>query len=328
MTDLPHRLTPIIDPSDDVLGHTHALASDLRQWLEWAALTGAVEVPMSDLAPASRGQGPSLMTRPPAADPRSPAPGHRPIAPASPAGPSASGSAPAAFNSPPASAPRTMASRPASTPVPRVSPRAASASTAPPPPTGDVARHDAGLTQVRAELGDCQRCRLSKDRKNIVYGVGNPQADLVLIGEAPGKDEDLTGEPFVGRSGQLLTRMLAAIGFERDQVYICNVIKCRPPQNRDPLSDEIATCSPFLHRQVAAIGPKAILTLGRFAAMNLVGEDLPMGELRKRLGSVNGIPVVPTYHPSYLLRSPAMKRLAWEDLLRVRQLLRASTSPT
>jgi DNA polymerase len=221
-----------------------------------------------------------------------------------------------------------MASRPASTPVPRVSPRAASASTAPPPPTGDVARHDAGLKQVRAELGDCQRCRLSKERKNIVYGVGNPQADLVLIGEAPGKDEDLTGEPFVGRSGQLLTRMLAAIGFERDQVYICNVIKCRPPQNRDPLSDEIATCSPFLHRQVAAIAPKAILTLGRFAAMNLVGEDLPMGELRKRLGSLNGTPVVPTYHPSYLLRSPAMKRLAWEDLLRVRQLLRDAKSLT
>jgi len=219
-----------------------------------------------------------------------------------------------------------MASRPASTPVPRVSPRAASASTAPPPPTGEVASHEAGLKQVRAELGDCQRCRLSKERKNLVYGVGNPQADLVLIGEAPGKDEDLTGEPFVGRSGQLLTRMLAAIGFERDQVYICTVIKCRPPQNRDPLSDELATCSPFLYRQLAAIAPKAILTLGRFAALTLVGEDLAMGELRKRLASLNGIPVVSTYHPSYLLRSPAMKRLAWEDLLKVRHHLRESKS--
>ena len=284
------------DDRDEVRAHAAQLASDLRQWLEWAALTGADEMPFD--APAVTAAVPPRAAPPPAR------PSPRPES----------------------SAPQ-RAPTPTSSPVPRVTPRAAGSVSVAPPPTGEVARGEAGLLQVRAELGECQRCRLSKERRHLVYGIGSPTAPLILVGEAPGEQEDKTGEPFVGRSGQLLTRMLAAIGLAREQVYICNVIKCRPPQNRDPLSDEIATCSPFLHRQVAAIAPRAILTLGRFAAMNLVGEDLPMGELRKRLGSINGIPVVPTYHPSYLLRSPAMKRLAWEDLLRVRQLLRGSRSP-
>lgn len=181
----------------------------------------------------------------------------------------------------------------------------------------------AGLEQVRAELGDCQRCRLGRERRNLVYGVGNPSAELVLVGEGPGRHEDLTGEPFVGRAGQLLTRMLFAIGLKREDVYICNVIKCRPPQNRDPLPDEIATCSPFLHRQLRAIDPKVILTLGRFAGGVISGRQGSLGELRKRTADWNGVPLVATYHPSYLLRTPHMKRAAWEDLLKVRRILKS-----
>jgi DNA polymerase len=206
-------------------------------------------------------------------------------------------------------------------------PRLAASASVAPPPTSPVAAGRDGLIQVSTELGDCQRCRLGKERKKLVFGVGNPNASLVLIGEAPGEQEDLTGEPFVGRSGQLLTRMLGAIGLSREEVYICNVVKCRPPQNRDPQPDEIATCSPFLHRQIQAIGPSVILTLGRFAAVNVLGLDQAIGELRKRVGSLNGIPVVPTYHPSYLLRTPRMKRQAWDDLLTVRRLIRTGSTP-
>ena len=142
------------------------------------------------------------------------------------------------------------------------------------------------------------------------------------MGEAPGRDEDLTGEPFVGRSGQLLTRMLAAIGLRRDEAYICNVLKCRPPQNRDPAPDELATCSPFVIRQVQAIEPRVILTVGRFASQTVLGSEESMGRMRGQTHSWQGFPVVPTYHPAYLLRNPAAKRDAWEDLLRVRALLR------
>ncbi len=239
-------------------------------------------------------------------------------------------------SAPPTVGPRTPAQRPTSTPLTgssqstpsqRITPRAAaSAQPVGPPPTSQVGQGEAGLKQVRDELGDCQRCRLGRDRKQIVYGIGNPNADLVLVGEAPGQQEDLTGEPFVGRAGQLLTRMLGTIGLAREQVYICNVIKCRPPQNRDPLSDEVASCSPFLHRQLRAIEPKVIVTLGRFAAATVVGVEANLGELRKRIGSWNGVPIVSTYHPSYLLRTPHMKRAAWEDLLVVRRLLREAAS--
>jgi DNA polymerase len=152
--------------------------------------------------------------------------------------------------------------------------------------------------------------------------VGSETADLVIMGEAPGRDEDLTGEPFVGRSGQLLTRMLAAIGLRRDEAYICNVLKCRPPQNRDPAPDELATCSPFVIRQVQAIEPRVILTVGRFASQTVLGSEESMGRMRGQTHSWQGFPVVPTYHPAYLLRNPAAKGDAWEDLLRVRALLR------
>jgi DNA polymerase len=190
-----------------------------------------------------------------------------------------------------------------------------------PQPPARPPQPDETLEAIAAELGACVRCPLSQTRRHIVYGVGAPDAKIVIIGEGPGRDEDLTGEPFVGRSGQLLNRMLEAIGLRREDAYICNVVKCRPPGNRDPLPLEVATCSPFLRRQVRAIGPRVILTVGRFAGQTLLGTDAAIGQMRRSVGSVDGTPVVATYHPSYLLRTPAMKARAWEDLLKVRRLL-------
>ena len=191
-------------------------------------------------------------------------------------------------------------------------------------PSNDQVRQGKGpLGPIRAELGDCTRCGLHESRKNLVFGVGSETAELVIVGEAPGQKEDLTGEPFVGRSGQLLTRMLGAIGLRRDQVYICNVIKCRPPSNRDPSSEEVETCSPFLLRQVQAIDPRVVMTVGKFASQRLLGVDESMGRMRGQTHQWEGLPVVPSYHPAYLLRNPAAKRQAWEDLLRVRALLRS-----
>jgi uracil-DNA glycosylase len=170
------------------------------------------------------------------------------------------------------------------------------------------------LRVVREELGECTRCKLSGGRKQIVFGVGNPQADLVFVGEAPGADEDEQGEPFVGAAGQLLTRMIAAMGFQRSDVYICNVIKCRPPYNRNPEPDEVAACEPFLKQQLAALRPRMLVALGKFAAQALCRETTPITRLRGNLRSYEGIPVMPTYHPAYLLRTPEAKRQAWQDL--------------
>jgi len=183
----------------------------------------------------------------------------------------------------------------------------------------------AGLTQIRNCLGDCHRCRLSQDRVQVVFGQGDPEADLLFVGEAPGRDEDLAGEAFVGAAGKLLTKMIKAMGFEREQVYIGNVIKCRPPRNRNPEPDEIGRCVPFLMAQLRAIGPKAIVTLGRFAAQTLLGTDQSIGRLRGRLHpfTLDGREMVlaPTYHPAYLLRNPEAKRPVWEDLQRVMEWL-------
>ena len=148
-------------------------------------------------------------------------------------------------------------------------------------------------------------------------GKGLQRAELMIIGEAPGADEDRKGEPFVGRAGQLLNAMLAAIGLAREQVYIANIVKCRPPGNRDPKDDEIAACSPFLDRQIELIGPQVIIALGRFAANRLTGTDKALGALRGRWSRYRGVALLPTYHPAYLLRNPAAKREAWEDLKRV-----------
>ena len=158
-------------------------------------------------------------------------------------------------------------------------------------------------------------------RKQVVFGVGNPSADLMFVGEAPGADEDAQGVPFVGRAGQLLTKMIEAMGFRRDDVYIANVLKCRPPGNRDPEPDEIATCEPFLFRQVATIEPKVVIALGAFAARTLLKTTDPISRLRGRVFDFRGAKLVPTFHPSFLLRSPGYKREAWEDLKKALVLL-------
>jgi len=172
----------------------------------------------------------------------------------------------------------------------------------------------AGLLDVRAELGDCQRCKLCVGRKNLVFGVGNPAAHLVFVGEGPGADEDEQGEPFVGKAGQLLNKMIEAMGYRREDVYICNVVKCRPPGNRNPEPDEIAACEPFLKKQLAAIRPRMIVTLGKFAAQCLLRDDTPISRLRGQFRSYEGVPLMPTFHPAYLLRDPTKKKEAWEDL--------------
>ncbi len=171
-----------------------------------------------------------------------------------------------------------------------------------------------GLTVIREDLGDCKRCKLHSGRTNIVYGVGSPTAEICFVGEGPGADEDLQGEPFVGRAGQLLTQMIKAMGLEREDVYICNVVKCRPPNNRDPEPDEVTACSPFLIRQVRAVGPKVIVTLGKHAAHTVLNVKTPITRLRGTWGAFDGIPVMPTFHPSFLLRDPTQKKFAWEDL--------------
>jgi uracil-DNA glycosylase family 4 len=171
------------------------------------------------------------------------------------------------------------------------------------------------LRQIREDIGDCTRCRLSKQgRKQIVFGVGNPRADLMFIGEAPGADEDEKGEPFVGRAGQLLTNMIKAMGLTREEVYIANIIKCRPPGNRTPERDECETCSPFLMRQIEAVAPKAIVALGAVAAKTLLAINAPMSELRGRWYDFRGTKLAVTYHPAFLLRDPRQKKETWKDL--------------
>ena len=178
------------------------------------------------------------------------------------------------------------------------------------------------LASVRADLGDCTRCKLhTQGRKQIVFGVGNPTADLMFVGEAPGADEDAQGIPFVGRAGQLLTKMIEAMGFTRDEVYIANVLKCRPPGNRNPEPDEIATCEPFLFRQLASVEPKVVIALGAFAALTLLKTGDPISRLRGRVFDYRGAKLIPTFHPSFLLRSPGYKREAWDDLKKALALL-------
>jgi len=181
----------------------------------------------------------------------------------------------------------------------------------------DEGQGSAGIAVLRHEIGDCQRCKLAQHRQHIVLGTGNPSANLMFVGEAPGADEDRQGEPFVGAAGQLLTRMISAMGYDRAEVYICNVIKCRPPQNRNPEPDEIAACQPFLRQQIAAVKPRVIVALGKFAAHYLCGETTPITRLRGNWRSFDGITVMPTYHPAFLLREEARKREAWSDLKQV-----------
>ncbi|WP_306536743.1 uracil-DNA glycosylase [Geobacter sp.] len=205
-------------------------------------------------------------------------------------------------------------------------PEAASPAAAPAPPT-PVAESQMATTSgetlddIRRDLGDCVRCQLGNQRTNLVFGVGNPRARLVFIGEAPGREEDLKGEPFVGEAGQLLTKIIQAMGFARNDVYICNVLKCRPPGNRNPHHDEIVQCAPFMLRQVKAIGPEVVVALGTFAAQTLLATKEPISALRGRFHDYHGIPLMPTFHPAFLVRYPERKREVWEDMKQVMGLL-------
>lgn len=173
------------------------------------------------------------------------------------------------------------------------------------------------LTAIRDDLGDCTRCPLCRSRTHIVFGEGSPHARMVFVGEGPGFEEDRSGRPFVGPAGQLLTRIIAAMKLTRESVYICNIVKCRPPDNRNPQPDEIRACLPFLKRQLAAIRPRVICALGGVAAATLLGTDTPISRLRGRFHDFMGIPLMPTFHPAYLLRNPDQKRKVWEDIQQI-----------
>ena len=193
----------------------------------------------------------------------------------------------------------------------------------PPEPMRVFASQTDALQAIKIEIGpDCSRCKLhTLGRRQVVFGVGNPNADLMFVGEAPGADEDIQGEPFVGRAGQLLTKIIEAINLKREDVYIANVIKCRPPQNRNPEPDEVEQCEPFLFKQIETIKPKVIVALGKFAAQSLLKTTEPITRIRGREYKYRDAILMPTYHPAYLLRNPSSKREVWEDMKRVRAIL-------
>jgi len=182
--------------------------------------------------------------------------------------------------------------------------------------------HVMTLEEVRKELGDCKRCKLHRARRSIVFGEGNERSCLMVIGEGPGYDEDVQGRPFVGKAGQLLTKILQSINLSREGVYITNVVKCRPPQNRNPEPDEIQSCHPFLVKQITVIQPKVICALGTFSAQTLLKTDTKITTLRGKLFDLDGITVIPTYHPAFLLRNPERKREVWEDMKKIAELIK------
>jgi DNA polymerase len=180
----------------------------------------------------------------------------------------------------------------------------------------------AGLESLKRAVFKCEKCDLHKTRKNVVFGSGSPEARLMFVGEAPGHDEDIQGLPFVGRAGQLLTKIIEAMGFKREDVYIANILKCRPPDNRAPLPAEILACEDNVKRQAEIIKPKVICTLGKFASQTLLRTETPISALRGKFQQYNGIKVMPTFHPAYLLRNPADKKLVWEDMKKIKQEIR------
>ena len=190
---------------------------------------------------------------------------------------------------------------------------------------GGPASKAQSLDELRAAIGDCQRCKLAAGRTHLVFGIGNPHAKLMFIGEGPGRDEDLQGEPFVGRAGQLLTDIITkGMGLKRGDVYIANVVKCRPPENRNPEPDEVASCEPFLKRQIQLVRPKVIVALGKFAVQTLLQTKAPITQIRGRWHKYNGIKFMPTFHPAYLLRNPGDKKLVWEDIKKVIEEMRGA----
>lgn len=183
------------------------------------------------------------------------------------------------------------------------------------------------LEELRAAIGDCRRCKLCSGRTNLVFGVGHPRAKLMFVGEGPGRDEDLQGEPFVGRAGQLLTDIITkGMGLRREDVYICNVVKCRPPDNRNPEPDEVAACEPFLKKQIDIVRPQIIVALGKFAVQTLLQSKVPITKLRGQWASYHGIKLMPTFHPAYLLRNPADKKLVWQDIKKVIKEMRGENA--
>jgi len=178
------------------------------------------------------------------------------------------------------------------------------------------------LESLKPQVLSCTKCaELASHRTQVVFGVGNSKAELVFVGEAPGFEEDKQGEPFVGKAGQLLTKIIEAMGFKREEVYICNVLKCRPPQNRNPSPEEVANCEPFLKQQLAFLQPKALVALGKFAAQTLLLTETPISRLRGKFHEYEGVPLMPTFHPAYLLRNGQDKKLVWEDMKQVMKLL-------
>nr|WP_236673517.1 uracil-DNA glycosylase family protein [Comamonas sp. JC664] len=287
----------------------------------FARTHGAPDAPSAPQAPRAE---PPART-PPASPPPDARPGgwERPAA----TGPAGQGTTAPARMPPPAAPPRAMPpaetrppmSRPLAAGAPTEVPRQAPPASVPLPGAASGARPT--LDEIRRDLGDCRRCKLCTGRKNLVFGSGNPRAELVFVGEGPGENEDLQGVPFVGAAGELLTKMIGAMGYRRDDVYICNVVKCRPPGNRNPEPDEIAACEPFLRAQLAAIQPKVVVALGKFAAQTLLRDSTAITRLRGNWRTYEGIQLMPTFHPAYLLRSPAEKRKAWEDLQAVMKVL-------
>ncbi len=186
-----------------------------------------------------------------------------------------------------------------------------------PNPVAHDERQKDSLKRLREEIGDCQRCKLSEGRKNIVFGEGSPEAKLMFVGEGPGRDEDMQARPFVGAAGKLLTNLIVKLGLKREDVYIANIVKCRPPGNRDPEEEEIETCRPFVEEQIRVINPRVIVCLGRISTQALLRSKVPIGRLRGTFHDFNGTPVMPTFHPAYLLRNAKDKWLTWEDMQKV-----------
>jgi uracil-DNA glycosylase len=232
--------------------------------------------------------------------------------------------APASSDYDHATAPGSPDLRPATAPAGATSAHARAAAAADTRGAAGADTQDAAaaLVAVREDIGDCQRCKLAPSRRNIVFGQGHPNARLMFVGEAPGADEDEQGLAFVGKAGQLLTRIIESIGLKREDVFIANVLKCRPPQNRNPEADEILSCQPFLERQIAAIRPRVLVGLGKFAGQWLLKTAEPISRIRGRIGDYDGIKVIPTYHPAYLLRNPGAKKEVWEDMKVVRDILK------
>jgi uracil-DNA glycosylase len=226
--------------------------------------------------------------------------------------------------------PSRAAARPASAPVPAPVAVAPAVSAAPIAVAEEASPRLAELAALAGVAAGCTRCRLAEGRIKVVFGSGNPDAELMFVGEGPGADEDRQGLPFVGAAGELLTKIIQAIEKTREEVYIANVVKCRPPGNRDPQPDEVATCRGYLDKQIALVRPKILVALGRVAALTLlgndVGSDAPIGRMRGQWFQVQGIPTMVTYHPAALLRNPALKRPTWEDMQQVRDFLRGSVS--